>query len=358
MHSESFVDDIYEAGVMPEKWLGILDRLAAMADGEGTVLFAASPGEPRWLASESIHNVILDWTRSRWFEDNPRGKRLVPLTEPRFLTELDVMAPEEIEASDYYTDMLRPVGLGWCVGTTIRAPSGDTLVFSVEKAHHKGPVPRAVASSLDVLRPHLARAAILSARFGLERAKATVTTLDMIGLPAAALTRTGQVITANGHLLEKAPNVRIGANDKLQFSDARALKLLMEAIAGNAGFEAGFGRSIPVAGTLTQRPFIAHLVPLRGGSLDVFTGAISILYITEVAPNAGLAPELMQALFDLTPAEASVANLIVGNKTIEQIATLTQSSQNTIRSHLKSIFLKTGVHRQTELVNLLGLSIK
>ena len=116
-----------------------------------------------------------EWIGSKWYLDNPRGQRLVPLEEPRFLTDLDAMTAEEINASDFYTELLRPRGLGWCVGTSIRSPAGDTLVFSIEKAHAKGPVPRTVAEQLDSLRPHLARASLLSGRLGLDRAKSTVT---------------------------------------------------------------------------------------------------------------------------------------------------------------------------------------
>jgi hypothetical protein len=161
VHTDPFIDDIYEAAVVPEKWQAILDRLAEMADDEGTLLFAAGPGAPRWLASEAIQRTVEEWIGSKWYLDNPRGQRLVPIEEPRFLTDLDALTADEIDASDYYTELLRPRGLGWCVGTTIRSPAGDTLVFSIEKAHSKGPVPRMVAEQLDRLRPHLARASLL-----------------------------------------------------------------------------------------------------------------------------------------------------------------------------------------------------
>jgi hypothetical protein len=140
--TDRLIDDIYEAAIVPEKWQSVLDRLAQMADAEGSLLFAAGPGTPRWLSSQSIQDAIEEWTKSKWFLDNPRGQRLVPIDEPRFLTDLDALTMEEVDASDYYTELLRPRGLGWCVGTSVRAPSGDTLVLSIEKAHRKGPVHR------------------------------------------------------------------------------------------------------------------------------------------------------------------------------------------------------------------------
>jgi DNA-binding CsgD family transcriptional regulator len=355
---DPLIDEIYEAAVVPEKWRGILDRLAEIADAEGTLLFAAGPGQPRWLSSESIQSFIEEWTRSKWFVDNPRGQKLVPINEPRFLTDLDALTIEEIDASDYYTELLRPRGLGWCVGTAIKAPSGDTLVISVEKAHRKGPVPRETAERLDQLRPHLARAALLSGRLGLDRARTVVATLDAIGLPAAALASSGRVVSANAGFLRCEPRIRIGAANRIQIASEAAQGLLGEAIAMAAQSSLGLGRSVPIQATSSEPPLIAHVVPLRGAAKDVFTGALSILFITPVVPNSSPEPEVLQALFDLTPAEARAANLITTGKSIEQISAMTGIAQNTIRTQLKSIFLKTGVQRQAELVSLLGVAVR
>lgn len=358
MQTDPFIDDIYEAAVIPEKWQAILDRLAVMADAEGTLLFAACPGEPRWLASEAIQETMKAWIASKWYLDNPRGQRLVPREDPRFLTDLDAMTAEEINASDFYTELLRPRGLGWCVGTSIRSPAGDTLVFSIEKAHAKGPVPRAVAEQLDSLRPHLARASLLSGRLGLDRAKSTVATLEAIGLPAAALAPDGRVVSANAGFLASEPRIRIGAGNLIQLASAPAQTLLMEAIS-NAGIASGrIGKSIPVRAAGPEPAFVAHVVPLRGGGLDVFAGALSIVFTTSMIPSASPAPSLLQALFDLTPAEARTAGQITEGKSIEQISSTTGISQNTIRTHLKSVFQKTGVERQAELVSLLSISLR
>lgn len=357
MQTDPFIDDIYEAAIVPEKWQAILDRLADMADAEGTILFAAAPGAPRWLSSESIRGIMEEWIASKWYLDNPRGQRLVPLEEPRFLTDLHAMTIEEMNASDFYTELLRPRGLGWCVGTSIRSPAGDTLVFSIEKAHTKGPVPDAVAQRLDGLRPHLARASLLSGRLGLDRARSTVATLEAIGLPAAALTPNGRVVSANAGFLASEPRIRIGAGNLVELASAPAQALLLDALS-SAATSSGLGKSIPVRASGQQPAFVTHVVPLRGGGLDVFAGALSIVFITSMVPSASPAPSLLQALFDLTPAEARTASQITQGKSIEQISLASGIAQNTIRTHLKSVFQKTGVERQAELVSLLSVTLK
>jgi DNA-binding CsgD family transcriptional regulator len=349
MPFERLVDEIYEAAVVPERWKAVLDRLAALAEAEGALLFAAAPGQPRWLSSDSIQSRVEDWVSGPFFQDNPRGQRMVPLKQPRFLTDLDVFTAEELEHEPYYRDLLRPNGLGWCVGTSIHSPSGDALVFSIEKAWNKGPVPRELAEQLDPLRPHLARAALLSARFGLERARVTVDGLNLIGLPAAVLGRAGKVaLAANEGLLAYAPEIRING-DRFEFANPAAQKLFVAACAAPSG------SSIPVRNSRTREAFVAHLVPMRGLGRDVFSGAEFLLYITPVTRQAGPPPEILQALFDLSPAEARVAALITEGTSVNAIAEVLAVKPNTVRVQLKAIFSKTGTNRQAELASLLRL---
>lgn len=350
---ETLVDEIYEAGVVPEHWPQVFDRLAGMADAEGTMLFAVAPGAPRFISSARIHDRIDRWTRSPFAQRNPRSDRLIPPDETRFLTDLDKFTLEELENESFYTDILRPSGLGWCAGTSVRAPSGDTLVLSVEKAWANGPVSREVADQLDTLRPHLARAAVLAGRLGFERARTAVATLEMVGLPAAAVTQAGRVVATNPGFLASAPAVHVGAQNQVQFHSAMVQQMFLEALTRPVSL-ARTGRSIPVAGTAESPPLIAHVLPLRLAGLDVFAGAVSILFLTPLTPQNSPAPEMLQALFDLTPAEARVASLLIDGNTIDTISKTHSVSLNTVRTQLKSVFQKTGVDRQVDLVSLLG----
>jgi DNA-binding CsgD family transcriptional regulator len=68
------------------------------------------------------------------------------------------------------------------------------------------------------------------------------------------------------------------------------------------------------------------------------------------APSA----ELVQSLFDLTPAEARVARGLSAGETLEEIASTGGVSRNTIRTQLRGALEKTGCRRQVEVVALLS----
>jgi DNA-binding CsgD family transcriptional regulator len=53
--------------------------------------------------------------------------------------------------------------------------------------------------------------------------------------------------------------------------------------------------------------------------------------------------ELVQSLFDLTPAEARVARGLASGKTVDDIAIDGGTSPNTIRTHVRGVLEKTGL---------------
>ncbi len=356
MEQTALIDTIYEASVAPEHWARVLDAIAAACDAAGALMVVATREDLRWVASPAIAKTVAALVAHGDFGRDGRSARLVSRREPRFHTDLDVFTAEELEREPFYANVLRPHGLGWCASTTIRSPCGETIVFSVEKAHRKGAVDRHAVALLDRLRPHLARAALLSARVGLERAHANVDALETIGLPAAALTAHGRAVATDARLKECAPAITLGAEHRLHFANNAAQSLFVAALAAlGTPSGAATGRSIPVAGQAERPPLIAHLLPLRGVARDIFAEAIALLFVTPVARQPAPQVELIEALFDLTPAEARIAGAVVQGQSVAAIARAQGVTQNAVRMHLKSIFAKTGVGRQAELVSLLAM---
>lgn len=62
--------------------------------------------------------------------------------------------------------------------------------------------------------------------------------------------------------------------------------------------------------------------------------------------------KLAQQLFELTPAETALAIQLTNGLSLEEAAEALNIRRNTARAHLRSIFSKTGVRRQTELVRI------
>jgi len=72
------------------------------------------------------------------------------------------------------------------------------------------------------------------------------------------------------------------------------------------------------------------------------------------APSPGLSPELLQGLFDLTPAEARLARALMQGLTTAGAARQFGIAEATVRTQMKSLFAKTGQSRQSDLVRMLA----
>jgi DNA-binding CsgD family transcriptional regulator len=75
----------------------------------------------------------------------------------------------------------------------------------------------------------------------------------------------------------------------------------------------------------------------------------AIILVQDVLDAASRAAEL-QTEFGLTPAEATVADHLISGWSVAEIAHGHNLSINTVRTHLKQIFMKTGTGRQAEFV--------
>lgn len=350
------IDRIYEAALVPERWYGVLDDLAEVAGAVGTLLNTADMHSPRVIHSRSLQEFMDKFQAEHWAPHNTRMPKLLGARHAGFIIEEDVYTPEELEQDLMIREFLRPIGLGWATATAFRIPTGETLIFSIERRFDQGPVPREAVAVLDRLRPHLGRAALMSARLQLERAQATVSALGLLGLPAAVLSNSFRVIASNRSLEDLMPRVVLDRRERVTLADAKADALLRAALHRQ---HRGSPLSVPVAAEGEDPALVVHLVPIKGDARDIFVNASFVLAVTPVVPSNVADAEVIQALFDLTPSEARVARGIAEGLTVDNIASEHGVTSGTVRNQIKAIFGKTGVARQVDLVRLLsGLSLR
>jgi DNA-binding CsgD family transcriptional regulator len=65
------------------------------------------------------------------------------------------------------------------------------------------------------------------------------------------------------------------------------------------------------------------------------------------------APDMLRQLFGLTKSEAAIAHLVLNGEGLGPIEEQLLLSRDTVKTHLRNVFQKTGTHRQAELVRLL-----
>ena len=346
------IDRIYECAVVPELWPAVLDDLAGLSGSRGGLLFSAHKSL-HWTASATVRDVFEEYVTSGWFTRCSRRVCLMSQVQPTFFVEHDFWSEEDLASDPIYRDFFRPRGLGWSAGTGLRMPTGDNIVFSVEREFGNGPIERQHVEQLNAFRPHLARSAFVSARLGLQRARGATEALTALQLPALLIDEAGTVIEANALSEDLTALVKWGANNRLVLTDKRANEMLAASLLALRTSEPA-PHSFPVRDAENAPVLVAHVVPIRRSANDIFASSYAIILLTPLGRTRAPSAALMRSLFDLTPSEARVTTGLASGQSLEEIATANAVSIETVRSNLRRVLEKTGCHRQAELVALLA----
>ncbi|KQM36429.1 helix-turn-helix transcriptional regulator [Sphingomonas sp. Leaf10] len=348
MSGNSLIDSIYEAGIMPSLWPDTLAELARFFRTRGALLMVQSGGTERWTASPSLGSLMRDFEEQGWSKHNIRAARCRSLSSyAGFVTDQDIATPHELETLPIYTEFLRPRSLEAGAGTTIQGIKMDGLMITLEGFDGYFKAREAVAQ-LDQLRPHLARAAAISARMKMEQATAATDALAAIGSAAAVLATDATIVSANSAFSALVASSIGDRTGRLTFSQPGVDVELSNAL---AAANSGIGRSIAVR-RAGQAMFVIHVAPLLRSAQDVFSVGAALAVIDVPGRSAFLDVQTIRSLYDLTPAESKVACLVAEGRTPAEAAKSLGVSMETIRTHLTRTYAKTGTERQA------GLSIQ
>lgn len=348
------IDRIYECSFVPELWPQVLRDTSKISDSAGASLFVTNPAITAWTASKNTHAIAERFVADGWYW---RGRLMSLIHNSRhqgFLREVDLFSEGELEAEPIFRDSWRKMGLGWGAATAFALPTGETLSIVLSRTIAQGPADTATIQRLDMLRPHLARTAVLAARLHLARAQAASQALAALGLAALVLDETGKVLAANTLVEDLVNLVHWRSADRVTLKDRRADELLAEALTRIAiNDHTGVG-SFPVRDSATDTLMVGHVVPIRFSARDIFARSAAVFVLMPVAAPSSPPVELVMSLFDLTPAEARVARGLAAGKTVEDLAGDNGVSSNTVRAQVRGVLEKTGCQRQTDVVALLG----
>jgi len=351
------VESIYEAAFVPETWHRVMQDISDVSNcAAGGIGLIDDSVTCKFLATDLIQPVLNDIeVTGDWNHTNILGM-LFRLPPPAaFIYDEDFFPPEVLAANRVRVDRVRPLGIGGEVGTYIVMPTGEVVLFCMERWLSNDRPSQDELDVLNAFRPHLARAGLIAARLRLERAHAATATLRALGLPAAVLSVGGRVLATNS-LLEDLPHIfRPAAFGALSIAHGPADALLRDALEAQRAGNTEPVRSIPIPGqTPDEAPYVVHLLPLRGSAQDVFSHGDMVLAATRVDAAGGqFPPATLIGLFDLSPAEAKLAVQLAEGLTVIEASQRSGITTKTGRTYLERLFAKTGTRRQAELIALL-----
>ena len=177
--------------------------------------------------------------------------------------------------------------------------------------------------------------------------------LDALATGVAALDTAGTVLFAN-----HAARALLDARDAVQLQRG---KLTASKPSDNAKLQAVLARALGLCGpaqggglALERRDagrLIVRAVPVAAPADMLAPQAAAIPLFRDLAPSASADPAPLAAL-GLRPAEIRCLQALIAGSSPEDYASQAGLSRHTVRSMLKTMFARTGTHRQSELVSL------
>jgi DNA-binding CsgD family transcriptional regulator len=353
--SEALAERIYEAAFVPDQWPEALQAVAtANGCASGAIASWSQQQVPRgFRATPLVQSTVENHIRSTQGQDNSRFTALHNVMNGGF-TSIETLLSRDVFDRDPVQAELRKLGLESQAATAIPMPSGELVCISFERYLRDGPFDARSIDGLNDARPHLARAGMIAARLGLERAQSTVNALHQLGLPAAVMTFSGRVLATNAWFEAMPQTFLPSSHGGLAINNVEANRLFQETIGTGKPANEPLVRSIPIAACEDRSAVVVHVLPLRRAAHDIFSGGDLLIVATTVRPNASTpSPAILMGLFDLTPAEVRLAIALATGSSVQQAAAEAAIQFSTARTYLDRIFRKTGTHQQSQLVALL-----
>lgn len=186
--------------------------------------------------------------------------------------------------------------------------------------------------------------------------KQTDAILDLLPFGFVVLDISGRILSLNATASEILRNTSDLTNDRgflraRSVSHGRALAKALETLGATNGPEPvgfSFARS-------HQRPLSLVLARLPSRTKAVQTPKqVRIgLFLADPASDLRPAAVLLRDLFEFTPVESSIAVLMIQSEDTSGIAGRLGITRNTLRGHLRSMFIKTGTSSQLQLLHTL-----
>ncbi|MCY4571656.1 MAG: helix-turn-helix transcriptional regulator [Gemmatimonadetes bacterium] len=110
----------------------------------------------------------------------------------------------------------------------------------------------------------------------------------------------------------------------------------------------GVGGSMKITRGAARGPLVLEIHPTRQTDAAWRLGALVL--IVDPVDRLKVAPDLVTRLLGLTPTESRVAVAVAAGQTVVGTSRELGCAESTVQTHLKRVYRKLGIHKQTELV--------
>jgi DNA-binding CsgD family transcriptional regulator len=371
---------LYDAATDAEKWPAFLEELAGAFDAAGAHILRANPRE-RALTFSVLYGYD-DFVRRMYGGDgvdfptalaryeqhftqlmptDPRV-RLIEQYPSRPLSCRLLMSDADLHGSRMYREHLIHADVEYSLCVAMPEDDGSQILMGAFRGRQSTFFKEHEVEAFGELIPHVKQAVALSehlARVDFVN-RVAFEALDGISMGVLLVDENARLV----HLNATARRVTdladgISVHNGLVRLDTRSENEALRRAVWNAVASARHGRAtageaIAVSRPSGSEPFPLLVATLWGNHLRYGLGhldrPLAVVFVTVPEEPQEAPAELLRRLFGLTLMEARICERLVSGQALGTVAKDLRIRTNTARAHLKKVFAKTGVGRQSELV--------
>lgn len=358
------IELIYATALDKRLWPSLIGAISDSVDGQGGMLrltdyanqkvgiFETVGYEPGFAQAYRDHFINIDPYRN-FFESAPVGILIAA-------TQLQNYA--SVLSSEFQNDYIRPQDREFLSGATLARDGNVTIQLGLHRGKRTGDFEEEDLQLLHLLLPHLTQSVHVHRLIGesTNRADMAFASLDQARIGIFLMNANGKILHINreGEKFLATGDLAV-KQKKLALTNPNSTARLLQLIASAA--QPSLGKSLECGGEL--RIFSAEgkirlelrVIPLSMRDAMAYDSApLGCAAVFVSRPGTLRLPwQNVASTYGLTPAESKLAVMLAEGCRAEEAAERLHVSLNTVRTQLKSVFAKTGVRRQPELVAML-----
>jgi DNA-binding CsgD family transcriptional regulator/PAS domain-containing protein len=275
----------------------------------------------------------------------------------------DIMSSTEWEHTAYFKTFCGPNDVYHVMGADISTPDGGKVRFRITRPKRSPNFSAQERALCAMFLPHLRRA--LQLHNLLDRSESLSElysqAIGRLSVATLVLDESGSVLQVNPvaqEILARSDGLKLvgGRLEATYPSDNRELQRLIRGAFVPDAPKGAEAMSVTRPSGLVNLGVVVESIPSLDWAEEKGQPA-AMVYIRDAASKSLASEAVTKQLFNLTKAETALAMELTNGLSLEEAAEALNIRRNTARAHLRSIFSKTGVRRQTELVRILLNSV-
>ncbi|MBV8400867.1 MAG: hypothetical protein JOZ17_19360 [Acetobacteraceae bacterium] len=350
---------IYDSAVDRAEWARTLGQIADLLGGTAVSMKLERGVSLRYLASDGLAEEAKVEYQNHYRKIDP-VMNFLSGAPPGIYGSRRIVPGRKAYETPFYNEWGRRNDIVFCIHALAFRETERTAILSVSRSAAKGEFDDQHESLLTLLLPHLKRALRLETRMAAENAR--------VSLISEALDRwTSGVVVVDErrhiHLTNKAADLLLAEADGIRCENGRlcaasstqntALQRLIARVTGGGVLDSG---RLLLARSPDRHPLALELVSYAGSHGLAAGRSLALVFIVDPGLRAARPERRLQDLYLLTRAEAALATAVSKGGGVKAAARALGIAPSTARTHLKSVFGKTGTARQAELATLVAAS--